>query len=63
MSSIDYMVIDSSMIVSWKTIIWKYIRLAFDFAFPFFATAAGLFFFILILKVIHSRLSSFKLKD
>lgn len=42
--SIDYMVIDSSMISSWKTIIWRYIRLGFDFGFLFFAIAGGMDF-------------------
>ena len=58
--SIDYMVIDSSMFSSWKAIIWEYIRLGFDFAFPFFAIAGGIVLFILVITFIFRK---FKAND
>lgn len=54
----DYMVIDSSMIASWKAIIWKYIRLAFDFAFPFFSISGGIVLFIFVITLIYRKAAS-----
>lgn len=58
MNSIDYMVIDSSMMASWRTIILKYIRLAFDFAFPFFAIFSGIVLFVFVVTLIHRKAAS-----